>query len=66
MRLELADDGTAAHTSDHKQNESDAAEPLRSLKPGNSRIIFKNIVDAKAEDAGLRCDIEELRGDARA
>ena len=65
MRLKLADHGTAAHASDHKQNKSDAAQPSRSLKPRNSRIILKNIVDAKAEDTGLCRHIEKLRANSQ-
>ena len=64
MRLELADDRAATQTTQHEQDESDAAEPLRSLQTGNSRSVLKNIVDAKAENAGLPCNIEKLSGNA--
>src|SRR5450755_4083322 len=65
IRLELADYHTPAHAADHEQDEPNAAQPLRGLQAGDSRLILENVVDEKAENADLRRDVEKLRGNAQ-
>ena len=61
FRPELADHSAAEQASQHEQTKADGTQPFGRLQPGHAGVIFKYVVDEKAENSGLRRDINKLR-----